>query len=412
MMNTRIKRSVIMSSLPLLALGAMMIPGAACDKIEDAQGAVCCSEFQVGGTISADIGGGVQGQLAAQAIADIAGVASVMVDDLGVACRNIAQDLDAPKADQEAADAKGSKGDKTKAWCELAVKQIGSFKGSATLTVDFQPPVCEVSASAAVDCSANCSVDASCDVKATPPTCEGGKMEVSCKGGCTGKAGASVMCEGSCTGSCSGACEAQGGVECAGKCDGTCEASGGAGNDGIQADGTCKGTCKGTCEVTAPSATCSGTCKGECSASCEGTAEASVKCDGECTGEVEPLKCSGGEFKAGCEVEAECSANCDASVKAKAECKPPSVKVVFTGAADAKIAKLKATLEANIGAVASIEAKVKILGEVSGELKGNVGGLAEVKAACLIPLGVAIGGAVEDIGTSVQVSGSLVASVK
>jgi hypothetical protein len=407
------KRSLFMASLPLLALGAMMIPGTACDEIADAQGAVCCTEFQVGGTISADIGGGVQGQLAAQAIADLAGVASVMVDDLGVACRNIAQDLDAPKADQEAADAKESKADKTKAWCELAVKQIGSFKGSATLTVDFQPPVCEVSASAAVGCSANCSVDASCDVKATPPTCEGGKMEVSCKGGCTAKAGASVKCEGKCTGSCSGACEAQGGVECKGKCEGTCkgEAQGGTGA-GIQADGSCDGTCEGTCEVTAPGVTCEGTCKGECSASCEGTAEASVKCDGECSGEVEPLKCTGGEFKAGCEVDAECSANCDASVKAKAECKPPSVTVVFTGTADAKIAKLKATLEANIGAVASIEAKVKILGNVAGELKGNVGGLAEVKAACLIPLGVAIGGAVNDIGTSVQVSGSLVASVK
>jgi hypothetical protein len=413
MMNTGIKRSVIMSSLPLLALGAMMIPGSACDKIEEAQSAVCCdaNDFQVGGTITADIGGGAQAQIAVQAIADLAGVASVMIDDLTVACRNIAQDLDAPKDKQDAAEAKTDKRDKVKAWCELAVGQIGSFKGSAKLTINVQPPVCEANISAKASCQGSCSAEGSCDIKANPPTCEGGSLEVACKGECTAKAGATLKCEGSCSAECSGSCEASGGVECAGKCDGTCEASGGT-NDGIQADGTCKGTCKGTCEVTAPGATCSGSCKGECKGSCTGTAEASVKCDGECKADYEPLKCTGGELKGGCQVDAKCEANCDASVKAKAECKPPSVAIEFQGAADAKLNKLKATLEANLGFIYGAEAKVKALVDISGTLSGNVDGLVEIKAACLPAVARAIDGAVSDIGVSVQVSGSIVGSVK
>ncbi|HQF22894.1 MAG TPA: hypothetical protein PK140_10415 [Polyangiaceae bacterium] len=413
-MKTGTKRSVILSSLPLLALGAMMIPGSACDKIEEVQGAVCCDadDFQVGGTISAKIGGGAQAQVAVQAIADLAGVASVMVDDLTVACRNIAQDLDAPEDKQKEADAKENKRDKVKAWCELAVAQIGSFKGSAKLTIKVDPPKCEASVSAKASCQGSCSAEASCDIKANPPTCEGGSLEVACKGECTAKAGASLKCEGSCGGECKGSCEAQGGVKCAGKCEGTCEGDGSAGNEGIQADGTCKGTCKGTCEVTAPGASCTGSCKGECKGSCTGSAEASVKCDGECKADFEPLKCTGGELKGGCQVDAKCEANCDASVKAKAECKPPAVVIDFQAAADAKLNKLKATLEANLGFIYGAEAKVKGLVDISGTLSGNVSGLVEIKAACLPAVAKAIDGAVTDIGVSVQVTGSIVGSIK
>jgi hypothetical protein len=412
MMKTGIKRSVIMSSLPLLAIGAMMIPGSACDKIEDAQNAVCCNadDFQVGGTVTASIGGSAQAQLAVQAVADFAGVASVMVEDLTTACRNIAQDLDAPKDKQDEAEAMADKRDRAEAWCKLAVAQIGSFKGSATLKVVATPPVCEASISAKANCQGGCSAEGSCDIKANPPTCEGGSLEVACKGECTAKAGASLKCEGSCSAECSGACEAQGGVECSGKCDGTCEASGGT-NDGIQADGTCKGTCKGTCEVTAPGATCSGTCKGECKGSCTGSAEASVKCDGECKADYEPLKCSGGELKGGCQVDAKCDANCDASVSAKAECKPPSVTIEFTGTADAKLNKLKATLEANMGVVLGAKAKVEMLGKFSGVLVANVEGLTEIKVACLPAVLKAAKNAGEDVQASVSLTASIAGSV-
>lgn len=404
-------RSVLGAAVPMMVAGAMLLPGSGCDKIEEAQGAVCCNEFQVGGAISADIAGSAQAQVAVQAVADIAGVASVMVTDMTTACRNIAQDLDAPKADQDAAAAIEDPRESMKAWCSLAVAQIGSFKGNAQLTVKATGPQCEASISAKADCQGKCSVEGECDIKANPPTCEGGSLEVACKGECTAKAGATLKCEGSCTGECSGSCVAEGGVECAGKCDGTCEASAQGNGDGIQADGTCKGVCKGTCEVTAPSASCSGTCKGECSASCTGSAEASVKCDGECSADYEPLKCTGGELKGGCSVDAECDASCDASLKAKAECKPPQVSIEFSGSADAKLNKLKVTLEANLGVVYGIKAKLDVIGQAAASLEGNISGFAEVKAACLIPIGIAAAAAAENIAASgsatVQVVGSI-----
>ncbi len=410
-MNNR-TRTGLGLAIPLIAAGAMLIPGSGCDKVQEAQSAVCCEadDFKVGGTVSASIGGGVETQLAVQAIADLGGVAAVMVDDLTTACRNMAQDLDAPKADQNAAEAKTDKRERLNAWCSLAAKQIASFKGSATLTINATPPKCEASVSAKASCQAACSGSASCDLKANPPTCEGGSLEVACKGECTAKAGATLKCEGSCTGTCKGECTAQGGVECAGKCDGTCEASGGA-NNGIQADGTCKGICKGTCQVTAPSATCSGTCKGECSASCQGSAEASVKCDGECKADYEPIKCTGGELKGGCTASAECDANCDASVKAKAECTPPSVTVSFSGAGDAKLGKLKATLEANFGVVLGIKAHAEALVNIAGTLSGKVDALVEVKPACLPALVKAVDDAVSDINVSVQASASISGSL-
>src|SRR5437773_1319216 len=88
-----------------LALGTMALPAVACDQVADAQNAVCCSEFQAGATISADIGGSAQSQVAVQALADFAGIAGASVDDLTGACRNMAQALDADKAQQDAAEA-------------------------------------------------------------------------------------------------------------------------------------------------------------------------------------------------------------------------------------------------------------------------------------------------------------------
>jgi len=407
------KKSNVFAAALLLGAGVLSVSG--CEKLQEAQGAVCCEEFQVGGTISAEIGGGAEGQVAAQAIADFAGIASAAVSDLTAACRTIAQDLDTDKATQDAAEGEPDKRTKMKLWCDAAVKGIGSFKAKAsgTLTVNVTPPVCEASISAKANCQAKCSGSAACDLKANPPTCEGGKLEIACKGSCTGSAGASVACEGECTGECSGECTASGGVECAGKCDGTCEASTTGGGNGIQADGSCKGVCKGTCSVTAPKATCTGSCKGSCTASCKASASASVKCDGSCDAEYEPLKCTGGELKGGCKVEAKCDANCDASVKAKAECRPPQVNVAFSGAADVQAAaKLQATLKANLGVVYAFKARLEGMAKIAGQLSGNVEAVADIKAACIIPMVAAAGDAVEDVSQSVSVSGSIVASVK
>lgn len=408
-MDTKTMKRIALTPLALAGLAVPMLGG--CEEITEAQSAVCCTEFQVGATVNADIGGSAQSQVAAQALADFSGIASASVDDITTACRNIAQDLDASKAEQDAAEAQTDKREKLDAWCALAVSAIGSFKATAgaTLTIDFQPPVCEASISAKANCQAKCSAEGSCDIKANPPTCEGGSLEVACKGECTAKAGATLKCEGTCSAECTGSCTASGGVECAGRCDGTCTAS--AGGTGPQADGSCQGSCAGTCEVTAPGATCSGSCKGECGGSCTGSAEASVKCDGDCQADYEPIKCSGGELKGGCEVDAKCDANCDASVKAKASCSPPSVKVAFTGAANAEAAaKLQGTFEANLGIILGFKARLEGMVDLAGTLSGNIEAVADVKAACIPAMIAAAATAGTDLTASVEASASIVTS--
>lgn len=375
---------------------------------------LCCTEFEPGAAVDVNIGGSVESQLAVQALADFSGTASGMIDDLSNACLSIATDLDASSEAIATADATEDKAERMQALCSLAVSAIGTVKGSASIEVAVVPPQCSVSVSAKLGCEANCNVDASCDVKATPPTCEGGSLTVACKGGCTAEAGASVSCTGTCTGSCEGSCTVEtGGVECAGKCEGTCKgaAEGGTG-EGIKADGTCAGTCEGTCEVVAPGASCSGSCSGSCSATCQGSAEASVQCDGSCDAEFEPLSCTGGELKAGCEVDAECSANCDASASAKAECTPPEVGIKIAGNIEANsLGKLKATLEKNFKVVYAVQARLELIGGLAGTLSGNITAVADIKAVCIPVVVASAATAAEQVAASVSVTGSLVGSI-
>ena len=400
-------------AIPLLTNGCSSVPG-----IPDSN-PLCCSEFAVGATIGAEIGGSAQSQIAVQAIADIGGIASSAVADLTTSCRGIAQDLSAPKADQDAAEGTADANAKLKAWCALAVKTIGTVKGQAggMLTVDAKPPACSASISAKANCQAKCDASVKCDIKATPPTCMGGTLSIDCKGGCTAMGSASVACTGKCDAMCSGACDASadpGGVACEGKCEGTCEAMGMAGKSGVQADGTCKGTCKGKCTFKDPSfkVACKGSCDGKCEGKCSGTATASVKCDGKCDADYEPLSCTGGKLEGGCKAEGKCDANCNASVQAKAECTPPSVTISFTGSASAEgAAKLRASLEAHLPLVFAFKAKLTALGEVTGSLSANITAVTDIKVACLPPLAAATAAALTDLADSASAAGSITASI-
>ena len=411
-MNTSNRFKACFVAATLLALP---IVTNGCSAVSDAQGAVCCTEFKAGGTVDVKIGGGAEANVAVQAVADFAGIAAAGVDDITTACRNIATDLDADKAKGDAAEQTVDKKDKMKAWCELAVSTIGTFKAKAggTLSIEVKPPVCSASISAKANCQAKCSGSASCDIKANPPKCTGGSLSVSCKGGCTASGSAEVKCEGSCSAECHGECTVMGGVECSGKCEGTCEAGGSAGGTGAQADGTCKGTCKGTCSVTPPGVKCTGSCKGTCSATCMGSATASVKCDGKCDADFEPLKCEGGKLEGGCMASAKCEGNCDASVSAKAECQPPSVGIVFTGSADASaVGRIQATLEANLPLIFSFKARLEGMAKLTATITGNADVIVDIKAACIIQVAAAAAAAVEDVGASVSATGSIVGSIK
>ncbi|MBX3190997.1 MAG: hypothetical protein KF819_28635 [Labilithrix sp.] len=386
--------------------------------------ALCCTEFQAGATLNAEIGGSAQAQVAVQAIADFAGIANAAITDLASACRSISEDLDAPQADRDKieADANAAKTDeqakvRMDGYCKLAISAIAKVKGEANATIKIvaQPPKCEISASAKANCQAKCSGSAKCEASAELK-CEGGKLELSCEGSCEAEVqGGSISCEGSCEANCEGECTASaGGVECAGKCEGTCKgaAQGGTG-EGITASGECKGTCEGTCKATPPNVKCNGSCKGSCTGSCKATAPgAKVKCDGKCAGKAEPLKCDG-KLQGGCQVEAKCDANCDASVQAKAECTPPAITVEIQAQAGANleaIGKLRATFEANFGVIFAFKSRLEGMLSLTGTITGNAGAIGEIKAACIPQVLAVAVKAGADVTASAQVTGSLVTS--
>lgn len=395
-----------------VVMTALAIPVLTNGCSSSASNPLCCTEFQAGATITADIGGSAQSQIAVQAVADIAGIGSAAIDDLSTACRNIATDLSASQADIDAAAGTADKNAQMKAWCALAVKQITTVKAAvgASLTINVVPPQCSASVSASLDCQAKCNGGVKCDFKANPPKCTGGTLTVDCKGGCTAQAGASLSCTGQCTGKCEGSCTAQGGVECAGKCDGTCAAS--ASGSGAQADGTCKGTCSGTCAVTAPSVQCSGTCSGKCDATCQGSASASVKCDGKCDADYEPVSCTGGKLEGGCSADVNCSANCQASAQAKATCTPPQIGVTFGANANVQAAaQLEGTLRANLGVFVTLAGKFEFVGQATANFTSNISAVTDIKAACIPAVAVAAKDAVANLGDAIKATADVTGSV-
>lgn len=386
---------------------------------------LCCTEVKAGATISAEIGGSAQAQVAVQAVADFAGIANAAITDLASACRSMAEDLDADAGERAAIETKANAASaddaqeiRMREYCTLAIKAIGIVKAKANVkvTIDVQQPKCEVSASAKANCQAKCDVSGKCEASAELK-CEGGKLELSCEGECRPELeGGSISCEGVCDGTCEGACTMQGGVACEGKCEGTCEGAGGAGTSGVDAQGNCKGTCKGTCSAIAPTAKCTGGCKGSCKGNCKAESPtAKVKCDGTCTGKAEPLKCDG-KLTGGCNVDAKCNGSCDASVQAKAECTPPAIVVDIQGAASGEaailaIGKLKATFEANMGVVYALRSRLEGMAKLTGPITGSAGAIADIKVTCIPQVAILATKAVKDVGGSVEVTASLVAKV-
>ena len=427
MFSKRFSGAVLMAAvvIPSMLIGCG-------DDITNPGAALCCTDFKVGADLSgADFGvdGSIKGQFNtfAQASADLSGAATGALEGVSNACKGMAQVGGANADANEPADPSA----KVKFWCDLAVAKINaSFQAQggakAALKINVTPAECKASFKAEANCQASCNVDASCDVKAKPPKCEGGqaKLEISCEGSCSGEANASIACEGSCTGTCEGACTAEGGVavDCEGKCEGECTAKAGAADGGAQADGSCKGECKGTCtaSATAPKVKCSGTCKGSCSATCEAKAGATVKCDGKCSNEasVKPISCKGGELKAQCQVDANCSGNCQASASAKAECTPPKLDIAFSaaaqGSASADAALMVEAIRLHLPEILLVfqargQAFIDLSGKVvaSGSATLNPGKLGVKGTACLAAIVPVVVQAGANVKAAVEASASV-----
>lgn len=424
---------------PGVVLAAVLtLPVLACSSVTDAQNGLCCADFKPGQDMAAAKFTGdasLKGQFTAfgQAAGDMSALAGTALADVTGACMAIATDLGDDPATPMANGKTGA--DLLTFWCGEAKAKINatltaSFgaSGSASLKLDITPPVCSASLTATASCQGSCDVNAKCDIKANPPKCTGGTLEVECSGSCNASATApTIECTGSCSGTCEGTCEASGGVavDCDGKCEGTCAAGGSAGGSGIQADGSCKGTCSAKCtaSATAPKIACKGTCGGKCTGNCTATpGMASVKCSGTCMGDFKPLSCTGGKLEGGCMVSANCQANCNASASAKASCTPPEVKIGFTGSvtagAEGQLNVLINTLEANLPKLVLV---VKARGaDFAGQLSGVISGGADITAsgkldaagtACLVKMGAAAGQASTDFAATLKASIDVTASI-
>lgn len=420
----------------LLAAGvAIPVLTNGCSAVSDATGAVCCKEYQPGTdmlTTDFKVDASIKGQFTAfaQASGDIATVGGNAVADVTGSCTAIATDLGADPQDPGAAGLAGTA--LMNFWCNKAVAQINAnFTATgvakAQLTLQYDPPQCSMSLSAQADCQAKCDVSGMCDIKANPPTCTGGTLEVDCKGGCTASGTApSFDCTGSCSGNCTGSCEAQGGVavDCTGHCDGTC-AAGTAGN-GVQTDGSCKGTCSGHCTIdaTAPKVTCKGTCSGQCDAKCTAApGQASVKCGGKCDVQATPLECKGGTLSGGCMVDAKCSGSCNASVQAKATCTEPKLVIAFSGSvkagAEGQYNALLNTLETNLPKLlVVVEGRGKAFGDAFGAvITGGADLTASGKldahgAFCIAAMTPSIQSGVDNFTGALSASVSVIGTVK
>lgn len=406
----------------VLAAVALAIPVLTngCSAVSNAANSLCCTDFKPGTDMSATVfvsgNATVNGQwdAFASAAGDMSVVAGQAFADVTAACMGIATDL----GDDPAKGAGKTGDDLLNFWCGEAVSLIGTALGSASLSVDFQPPQCEISVQAQADCQGHCDVSGKCDIKANPPTCTGGTLDIDCKGECDATATApTIDCTGSCSGTCTGSCtgSASVAVDCQGKCDGNCKAGGASGGTGIQADGSCQGTCDGKCTISANATpvACKGSCSGSCQGNCTATpGQASVQCSGTCKADYTPLSCKGGKLEGGCKVDANCQANCNASASAKADCTPPAVKITLNGAA--AVDNVIATLEKNLPNILVV---FKARGpDFAGSLGAVVNGGASLtvtdNAACATMIGLQIASAVDQFGTALKGAGSVAGACK
>src|SRR6478609_873617 len=160
-----------------LTLGVLTLIGTnGCSEAQQALDSACCKDFQVGADMSAvnweNSDPGVEANFSAlvQGVGDFSSIAAATAADVAGACRSIAVGLDenAPNDPTVAGDAGGLN---TKAWCDLAVKNIlaakASIKANAEFKVVVDPPKCEVQATFQANCDAKCNVNVSakCDVE-------------------------------------------------------------------------------------------------------------------------------------------------------------------------------------------------------------------------------------------------------
>lgn len=325
-----------------------------------------CNAFQPGTDMSsADFGvdESVEGQLQAyaQSTGNLAVVAGAALTNVTAACRNIAIDLGDDPTGGTGTTTGGAHGktgtDLMNFWCTEAAQNMRAVfvASNDDTTLSITPPICTASVQEQSRCQNNCNASGSCG--SSTPTCDGGTIDISCSGNCTGSAGSKIDCVGACSGQCGGACigSVASPVDCNGKCDGTCAVKSGT-SEGLDADGTCHGTCTGTCSLDAnETVNCDGLCNGQCDATCGGVSQAPgpIICSGNCSGASSPVSCMNGVLGGGCAADSDCRASCNAVAQAAEICTPAvaTLSSSSTFPPTAGFANLSATVAKNFPAL-------------------------------------------------------------
>jgi hypothetical protein len=397
-------------AVSVAALGLGLLGSAGCDAAEKA--AETC-----GLACTTDSEGKVLG--VAEGNASISGLASIdgffqSVVNFNKAATQVSADINAeiegiglavgldPSKIKASLEGKGDLG------AEISGQLMADF--GAELTINAQPPKCQVDASVTLEAQAKCNASANCEVEpGSVPKCMGEcTAEVSASGECSAEAeikcevsGPSVECKGECSGgcevvleadlkcdaSCTGSCNLEVAAQCDGTCNGTCDGSCSVMNTDGSCAGKCSGKCEGKCELEA-----GGSCAGKCEGKCEATGMAALNCDTKCSGSCKATppsgKCEGsaqakcevmadakagctascdGEFvppKANCEASASCEASAKADAKVSASCTPPSIAI------DVKFSA-KGKFDVSAEGQAGIDAQAKfdfVLGELKARL--------------------------------------------
>lgn len=278
-----------------------------------------------------------------------------------------------------------------------------SLPAGASLELIYEPPVCSFALDAMAECVAECDVNVDANVEVE---CTEGRLVGSCSGTCTGecRVEGAVECDSSCSGTCTGSCTGT----CFGACDGECSAFDGEGN----CVGTCTGTCEGSC-----SGTCSGSCEGSCTAGVAGTCEGT--CAGSCDVELEAPRCEG---MASVEADATCEAACEAEVSARAECTEPEVALYVSAevdpAAQARLAELVTTLQANYPRLLVAQEKLMLVASSGAEMVTAFEGAADAAgelgfraSACFASTTLDAASALSTVEVSLSVTVEVSASV-
>lgn len=295
-----------------------------------------------------------------QASADLRDVAAAMEAQVAAACLRMGADLGVPPQAMQPTNEPGGHADGA---CRAVLARIDGIlaaAGNAQLAVSYTPPECRFAGDAYAACAAQCNV--SVDPGQVIARCQPGHLSGTCQG----------VCQGSC-------------------------------------DGVCNGTCQGACS----SRNALGLCAGECSGACTG--QCTATCHAQCQGQWVAPRCDVDARAPS--ADAKCDASCKAHAEITASCTP--ARVVVQGSATQDVARLAATLQANLPALLTAQigygkrlaADVQALGDTGADLVRVLGDVGAHAQACAAAAGAVLVQAQASIRVTVTVSASVTGRV-